>query len=480
MENLTLIEYVAAIKAKKFTCTDGVKHFTAKIKADKHNAILEVFPSALDHAKKLDEKIAKGEKLGLLAGAPIIIKDNMLYKGHIASCASKILQNFVAPYTATVVQKLIDQDAIILGRSNMDEFSMGTTGENSAFGATHNALRVGHVAGGTSSGSATAVAAGLCVASLGTDTGGSTRVPAAWSGLYGIKPTFGKVSRYGIMSYASSFDQAGPMCKTAADTKLLLEVISGKDPFDATSIAPTDTSILQKKYAKPFLAQNASSGAGIKVGYVKEVWEHKDKMQDFDKYQKIFETLKSKGAEIVPVSIKNIDLALPTYYIIAPAEASSNLARLDGVKYGAVCKDAKNIDELYKRTRTDFLGTEVKRRIALGNYVLSSGYLSNDTYYGKAKRIQAALKTEFLSAFEQCDVIILPITPTDAPKMNAIKDPISMYMMDLFSITANVTGVPSLAVPFDVGGQGLPIGFQIMGKHFNEDLLFHVAEVYSK
>jgi len=447
-----LIEYVKSIKAKEFTATDGVKKFIAKIRADKHNAILEVFEkSALEQARIIDDKIKKGEKVGKLAGAPIIIKDNILYKGHIASAASKMLEKFVAPYNATIVNKMLAENAIILGRANMDEFAMGTTGENSAFGATQNAINPEHVAGGSSSGSAVAVALELCVAAIGTDTGGSVRCPAAYNGLYAIKPTYGTISRYGLIAFASSLDQAGPICKTARDTKLMFEVLHGKDENDGTTFdyVPATKDFDIKK---------------LRIGRV-------DGIPYPDNYNKVFDFYKQKGATIVNIKIKNLDLSLPAYYIIAPAEVCSNLGRFDGVKY------TSSLNDLVK-TRTQFFGKEVKRRIQLGNYVLSSGYF--DAYYGKARKIQSSLKREFARAYEKCDCIIIPVTTGEAPKLNSVtSNPMDMYLIDLFTVTANIVGVPAMTVPFDVGAQGLPIGFQIMGKPFDENTLFALAEVYN-
>jgi aspartyl-tRNA(Asn)/glutamyl-tRNA(Gln) amidotransferase subunit A len=470
IDKLTLTEYVAAVKEKRFSALHGIEFFFGKIKHDNHNAVIEVFPSALDRAKEIDAKIASGKPLGRLAGAPIIIKDNILYRGHKATAASKMLENFTAPYTATIVEKMLAEDAVLIGRANCDEYAMGTTGETSVYGPALNAHSLKHVAGGSSSGSAAAVGANLCAAAVGTDTGGSVRCPAAWNGLYAIKPTYGTVSRYGIIAFASSFDQAGPICKTAEDTELLLSVMQGKDKLDGTTFASAPLCMPEVKLnGKEFDIKD------LRIGFVKEVWQHRDTIEDFEKYQKIFDDFRQKGANVIPVSIKNSDLALPAYYIIAPAEAASNLARFDGVKYTSAPDSAENIDRLYKKSRTENFGTEVKRRIMLGNYVLSSGYF--DAYYGKAKKIQSALKNEFAEVFRKCDCIIMPVTPCDAPKIGALTDPVSLYLIDFFSVVANVTGLPSLCVPFETGKQGLPIGFQILGRHFDEPLLFKIAEV---
>jgi aspartyl-tRNA(Asn)/glutamyl-tRNA(Gln) amidotransferase subunit A len=460
MDELTIIEYVAAIKKKEFSAADGVKFFTAKIKKDHRNAVLEVFKSAAEQSKIIDEKIAAGKKVGRLCGAPIIIKDNILYRGHGAGAASKMLNDFVSPYTSTIVQKMLDEDAIILGRANMDEFAMGTTGETSFRGATLNALDDKFVAGGSSSGSAVAVAAGLCLGAIGTDTGGSIRCPAAWNGLYSLKPTYGTVSRFGIIAFASSLDQAGPICKTVDDTALLLDVIRGRDPLhDATSIEFTPTK--DKKVTR--------------VGYVKQVWEHGKTIKNFDEYEALFAKLKARGIEIVPVSIDNIDIALATYYIIAPAEAASNLARFDGVRYTFAPKEPKDLSDLYKTTRTEGFGSEVKRRINLGNYVLSSGYF--DAFYNKARRVQTELKKQFDDVFKKCDLIIIPTTTDDAPRVGEkFDDPVANYLIDLFTVVANIVGTPALACPFSKGSNGLPTGLQIMGNRMDENAMVDFAK----
>jgi len=467
IHNLSINEYIKALKDKKFSAVDGVKYFSDRIKKDHRNAVIEVFQSATDAAKKIDEKIKKGEKLGKLGGVPILIKDNILYKGHKASAASKMLGDFVSPYSATIVEKMLAEDAIILGRTNMDEFAMGATGETSSLGVTLNSKSDKHVAGGSSSGAASAMAANLCIACIGTDTGGSIRCPAAWNEIYSIKPTYGSISRYGIIAYASGLDQAGPVTKNANDAKIMLDVLRGKDPHDMTSIEAKNTKTAPTKKA------------GIKIGFIKDVWKHKDTIQGFDRFQKLFDDLKKHGVEIVPLTIKNIDLALAAYYIIAPAEASSNLARFDGVRYTSAPKQPKNLGDLYISTRTENFGDEVKHRINLGNYVLSSGYF--DAYYGKAKQVQAALKNEMAAAFEKCDAVILPVTPGDAPKIGEkTTDKIAMYLIDLFTIVANVVGVPSLCRPFGMGDQGLPIGLQIMGAHGHDDNLFEIEKLISE
>lgn len=463
-EKLSAVEYVENVSKGELDILAGVEYFVNRIKNDHRNSVLEVFEdSAKAQANEMMTRLSKGEKLGRLGGVPIIIKDNILYKGHIASAGSKMLENFVSPYNATIVNKLLAEDAIILGRANMDEFAMGSTGENSAYGKTLNAHSDNAVAGGSSSGSAVAVASGMCVASIGTDTGGSVRCPASYNGVFAIKPTYGTVSRYGIVAYASGLEQAGPICKTAEDTGLLLDIISGKDINDATTITKEISE--EKDLSK------------LKIGYIKQVWEYKDKIQDIEKHEKIYEDFKNNGAEVIDISIPELELVLPTYYIIATAEATSNLSRYDGVKYTSKDSDSTNLEELYNNTRTKYFGNEVKRRIMLGNFVLSSGYF--DAYYNKAKSIQTAIKNQLIEAFKKCDVIIMPIMLSDALEFgHSISDPVSMYLEDLFTIIANITGVPALAVPFATGKKGLPVGFQILAKHHNEKVLFDVAKKY--
>ncbi len=461
---LSLAEYVKMAQNGEFSVAEGVKYFANKIADDKHNAVLEVFESAANRATELDNKKANGEPLGKLFGAPIIIKDNILYKGHRCGCASKILKDFIAPYSATVVEKMLAEDAVILGRANMDEFAMGSTGETSAYGPTHNAVKMGYVAGGSSSGSAVSVAAGLCVAALGTDTGGSVRCPASFNGIYGLKPTYGKISRYGVIAYASSLDQVGPLCKTAEDTHIMLDIICGKDDFDGTTIdfASKDFDIDCKSFT---------------IGVVKEAFANRDKHDDAEAFDKLTESFKNAGLNLVEVSLPMLDLVLPTYYIIAPAEAASNLARFDGVKYTSASKTAKNLEELYKKTRSEYFGAEVKRRIMLGNFVLSSGYF--DAYYNKAKRVQGALKYSIGEAFKKVDMLLMPVMLSGAFKMgNVEEDPLKLYLVDLFTTTANIAGVPALAVPFTKNAEGLPVGFQILANEGDDNKLFAFAKMF--
>lgn len=456
---ISIEELVKGIKSQQFSCQDVVSFYLKRIEEFKeYNAVIEAFDDALITAKSLDEKVKAGESLGLLAGVPVIIKDNILCKGKKASCASAFLKNFVAPYDATIVKKLKEQDAIIIARANMDEFAMGGSCEKSIYGATLNACDKTRVAGGSSGGSATAVALGLCPVAIGTDTGGSIRQPSSFNGVVGIKPTYGSVSRYGIVAFASSTDQASPITKTVADNEYVLKVLAGSDINDQTTIK-TDLGkgLLKEKYT---------------LGICKEL---KDKLQNIPQFVQKIEELKQKGYEIKEVSVPHILNSLACYYIISPAEATSNLARFDGVKYTSRSNDAKTLEEIYVKSRSEGFGDEVKRRIMLGNFVLSSGYF--DAYYNKAKKLQQLLRQEFETAFLDCDIILSPTTPDIAFKLGEkSKDPVSMYLEDLFTVPASISGVPALSIPYATGREGMPLGLQLIGKEKSEAVLYDFAK----
>ena len=456
---ISIEEMVKGIKSQQFSCQDVVSFYLKRIEELKeYNAVIEAFDDALITAKSLDEKVKAGESLGLLAGVPVIIKDNILCKGKKASCASAFLKNFVAPYDATIVKKLKEQDAIIIARANMDEFAMGGSCEKSIYGATLNACDKTRVAGGSSGGSATAVALGLCPVAIGTDTGGSIRQPSSFNGVVGIKPTYGTVSRYGIVAFASSTDQASPITKTVADNEYVLKVLAGSDINDQTAIK-TDLGkdLLKEKYT---------------LGICKEL---KDKLQNIPQFVQKIEELKQKGYEIKEVSMPHILNSLACYYIISPAEATSNLARFDGVKYTSRSNDAKTLEEIYVKSRSEGFGDEVKRRIMLGNFVLSSGYF--DAYYNKAKKLQQLLRQEFEKAFLDCDIILSPTTPDIAFKLGEkSKDPVSMYLEDLFTVPASISGVPALSIPYATGREGMPLGLQLIGKEKSEAVLYDFAK----
>lgn len=461
-EDLTLTELVKLIKEKKVTSEELTTYFISRCEEKKdYNAVLEIFDDALERAKEMDKKISQGFA-GKLAGIPVIIKDNILYEGKKCTCASKFLEDYVAQYSSTVVEKLLQEGAIIIARANMDEFAMGSSTENSAYGVTHNALDFDRVPGGSSGGSAVSVALGLAPLSLGTDTGGSIRQPSAYNGIVGIKPTYGRVSRYGVVAFASSIEQVGPMTKTVKDNAFALEVLAGKSNDDETSVD-----------AKIDFLQDIDKGVkGLKIGLVTEVEALLKGMESEKAYQKAIEILKSQGAEFVHVSLPSFKMALPCYYIIAPAEATSNLGRFDGIKYSKRA-EGKDINETYTKSRSAGFGKEVKRRIMLGNFVLSSGFF--DAYYNKAKAVQQKLKEESKLIFDLCDAVLLPTTTGEAFKLGAITDPVSMYKEDFFTIPANVMGLPAISLPLEKGSAGMPLSVQMMGKEFDEKTIYRIA-----
>ena len=430
------------------------------------NAFLEVFEkSALESAQIVDQKLKEG-KAGKLAGVVIGIKDNICYKNHRVSAASKILEGFESIYTATALQRLIDEDAIIIGRLNCDEFAMGSSNENSAFGPVENNLKKNYVPGGSSGGSAVAVSAGLCTVSLGSDTGGSVRQPASWTGTYGLKPTYGRISRYGLIAYASSFDQIGTFTNNLEDTRLLLSIMAGKDEFDSTSssIPLKDKVQVSKK---------------LKIGIISECSNHPGLDEEVKSFlsQKI-NALKSAGHEVVELSFPYLDYLVPAYYVLTTAEASSNLARFDGVHYGYRSPNAVGVEQTYINSRSEGFGPEVKRRIMAGTFVLSHGYY--DAYYSKAQKVRRILKDTTDEMFKNVDFLLMPTTPSTAFEMNAIKDNIQMYLQDIFTVHANLTGNPAMSIPLGNHSNGLPFGIQIMTDRFKEGELFEYAEIIEK
>lgn len=422
------------------------------------------FEDALKKAEKVDEKIAKGEALGKMAGVPVAVKDNMCTRHLRTTCASKMLENFVPPYDATVVKKLYDNDAIIIGKTTMDEFAMGSSGENSAFQKARNPWDITRVPGGSSSGSAATVAASQVPVALGSDTGGSIRQPSSLCGIVGMKPTYGAVSRYGLVAFGSSLDQIGPMARTVDDAALLFETICGKDEMDATS--------KDYKYTR-----YGDSVKGMKFGIPKQYFGDGISPEVKEKVYGAIETLKAQGAEIVEVSLPSTDYALSAYYIISSAEASSNLGRYDGVKYGYSGSKRGNLEELYVSSRSEGFGREVQRRIMLGTYVLSSGFY--DAYYKKAKALQKNIAKEFNDVLSVCDAIITPLSPTTAFKIGEKSDdPLAMYAGDICTVTLNIAGLPGISVPCGFDANNLPIGFQVIGKKFSESTLLTVAKCY--
>lgn len=425
---------------------------------------------AIERAKQVDDKIARGEEIGILEGIPIGIKDNMCTKGIKTTCGSQILANFVPPYESTVTQKLKDAGAVAVGKTNLDEFAMGSSTENSGYQVTANPWDITRVPGGSSGGSAAAVAAGECVVSLGSDTGGSIRQPASLCGVVGLKPTYGLVSRFGLVAYASSLDQIGPFARNVEDAAILLGAIAGHDRNDATSLKveiPDYTQYLQPELKK-----------GLKVGVIKETFG--DGL-DFVVAQKVKEAialLEELGAEIKEISCPRFRYGLPTYYIIAPSEASANLARYDAVKYG-VREDADSLIEMYTKTRATGFGDEVKRRIMIGTYTLSAGYY--DAYYLKAQKVRTLIKQDFEKAFEDVDVLLSPTSPSTAFKAGEkTDDPLAMYLSDLMTIPVNLAGLPGMSIPCGFDKAGLPIGLQLISNVLREDILFHVAHAYEQ
>lgn len=425
---------------------------------------------ALQQAKQIDAKIAAGEDLGLLAGIPIGIKDNICTKGVPTTCASRILENFVPPYESTVTQKLMAAGAVMVGKTNLDEFAMGGSTENSAFQSTANPWDTSRVPGGSSGGSAAAVSSGECAIALGSDTGGSIRQPASFCGIVGMKPTYGLVSRYGLVAFASSLDQIGPFARSVEDAAILLGAIAGHDPMDSTSLKVDVPDYTQ--FLKPDLK-------GKKVGVITETFgEGLD--PDVEKaVRQAIQQLKDLGAEIREISCPRFRYGIAAYYIIAPSEASANLARYDGVKYGKRVEDAENLMEMYTRTRAEGFGPEVKRRIMIGTYALSAGYY--DAYYLKAQKVRTLIKQDFESAFADVDVLVSPTAPTPAFKAgDKSTDPLSMYLIDLMTIPVNLAGLPGISVPCGFSQDGLPIGLQIVGNALREDQVFQVAYAYEQ
>lgn len=443
--------------------------YLAQIDATKHlNAFLEVFEeSARAKAIEVDKKIKDGTA-GRLAGMVIGLKDNMCYEGHAVSAASKILEGFESIFTGTAVQRLLDEDAVIVGRLNCDEFAMGSSNENSAFGPVLNPLDEKRVPGGSSGGSAAAVAAGCCTAALGSDTGGSIRQPASFTGTVGFKPTYGRISRYGLIAYASSFDQIGPFTNDIADAALLTEIMAGQDAFDSTaSTKPVP------EYSK------LSEEKALKIAVIQESFE----MDGIDpevkaKTEQIIEKLKADGHEVEFVSFPYLDYMVPTYYVLTTAEASSNLSRFDGVHFGYRSSDAKGVEQTYKKSRSEGFGAEVQRRIMAGTFVLSNEFY--DSYYTKGQKVRRVLQNRTNEILSKYDFIILPTTPSTAFELNALSDPISMYLQDIYTVHANLTGNPAISLPLGSHTNGLPFGIQVIGEHFEESRLFNFSNQLMK
>jgi len=465
VSKLNIKEIHDKLMAGEFSAVDLANYFLEKISKENENlfAFLEVYNDVLEQAKVADERIKKGEAT-LLTGIPIALKDNILFAGKIASASSKILENYKATYNATVVEKLLEAGAVLIGRTNMDEFAMGGSTENSAYGVTKNPFDSNRVAGGSSGGSIVAVAADMCVASLGSDTGGSIRQPASFCGVFGLKPTYGSVSRYGLMAMSSSLDVIGPVTKNIIDSEIIFDCIKGKDKYDSTSIDNDGGDGSVKKI-------------GVPKNYLQSGLDTDVRMQ----FENSLKKLESEGYEIVDISedLKNLEHSLAVYYVIMPAEVSSNMARYDGVKYGSNI-EGQNLIEGYFKTRGGLLGKEVKRRILLGTYVLSAGYA--DQYYNKAWQVRNLIKKDFTEAFKKVDVIAMPTSPTPAFKIGEkSEDPLQMYLADIFTVFANLVGVPAISIPDGFVSReekNLPTGLQLVAPHLQEKRLFTLGKLF--
>ena len=472
LESMTALELAAKIRQREVSVLDGVKEVFDQIesKEDKVHAYLDTYKKeAYARAKEVEKGIQDGTYTGPLAGVPIAVKDNICIKGKKTTCASKILENFVPQYNAEVIDRLEKAGMIIIGKTNMDEFAMGSTTETSAYGVTRNPWNLEHVPGGSSGGSCAAVAAGETFMALGSDTGGSIRQPSSFCGVTGIKPTYGTVSRYGLVAYASSLDQIGPVGKNVADCAALLEVISGHDPKDSTSLDRTDLTFSRSVEEKKLL--------GMKFGVPKEFLARGLDPEVKESFMNTLKTLTEQGAIVEFFSVETMEYMIPAYYIIASAEASSNLERFDGVKYGYRAAEYEGLHDMYKKTRTEGFGEEVKRRIMLGSFVLSSGYY--DAYYLKALRVKALIKKAFDEAFAKYDLILAPCAPTTAPELGkSLSDPIKMYLSDIYTISVNLAGLPGISIPCGIDSKGLPIGLQMIGDCFKEKNLIRAAYAY--
>lgn len=470
MHTKTLAELSSGLRAREFSSRELVRHFLDRIA--RYNATLNAFITvtedlALQAAAAADASLARGEG-GPLTGIPIAQKDIFCTLGVRTSCGSRMLDNFIAPYDATVVEKFNQAGMPLLGKLNMDEFAMGSSNETSFYGPVRNPWNLDCVPGGSSGGSAAAIAAGLTPAATGTDTGGSIRQPAALCGITGLKPTYGRVSRWGMIAFASSLDQGGPMARSAKDCALLLQVMAGFDPRDSTSV---------DQPVPDYAAALGRELAGLRIGLPKEFFAELN--ADMAKVlEAAIAEYRKLGAEVVEVSLPNINLSVPAYYVIAPSECSSNLARYDGVRYGYRCQDPKDLKDLYMRTRGEGFGAEVKRRILIGTYALSAGYY--DAYYLKAQKIRRLIAQDFKRAFETVDVLLGPTTPTPAFGIGEkVDDPIAMYLSDIFTIAVNLAGLPAMSVPAGFL-DGKPVGMQLIGNYFDEERLLNVAHQYQQ
>ena len=474
IHKLTLFELQKKFTAGEVTASEIVRAYFLRIGQTEPKVkayVTQTKEAAVAQARSLDEALKGWRKTLPMMGMPLAIKDNICTEGVLTTCASRMLGTFVSPYDATVIRKLREHGYLLLGKTNLDEFAMGSSTENSAFGPSRNPWNLHCVPGGSSGGSAAAVAADECAAALGSDTGGSIRQPAAFCGVVGLKPTYGRVSRYGLVAFASSLDQIGPITKDVADAALLLGVIAGHDPQDSTSAdvpVPDYLKALKKKDLKK-----------LKIGVPVEFFAEGLDPEVEQAVRAAVEELKGLGGEIREIHLPRTDAAIATYYVIATAEASSNLARFDGVKFGHRVKETKDLLDLYMKTRQEGFGPEVKRRIMLGTYALSSGYY--DAYYGKAQAVRTLIRQDFDAVFKEVDVIVTPVTPTPAFKLGEkIEDPLQMYLSDIYTISVNLAGLPAISVPCGFSHAGLPIGLQLIGRAFEEDTILRAAHAYEQ
>lgn len=465
---LSIVKAHGLLKTKEISSRELTQSVMDRIQEveDRIGAYISVFEEeALKRADKADKDIAAG-RMGPLTGIPLSVKDVICTKGFRTTCGSKILDNFCPSYDATVTKKLQDAGAVIVGKANMDEFAMGSSTENSAFHVTHNPWDLERIPGGSSGGSAASVSADMCLGSIGSDTGGSVRQPASFCGVVGMKPTYGRVSRFGLVAFASSLDQIGPLTKDVSDCAVMMNVISGYDPKDSTSV-PEDV--------PDFTASLHEGLKGMVAGIPKE-YNSPDGLDPdvYNAVQEAIRKLENLGVQCIEVSLPHTEYAVAAYYVIAPSEASSNLARYDGVKYGYRDKSQDDLIKMYRTTRSKGFGSEVQRRIIIGTYALSAGYY--DAYYGKASQVRTLITNDFKKAFEKCDIILSPVAPTTACKIGEnVNDPLTMYMMDVFTLSANLAGIPGISIPCGFSKENLPIGLQIMGKHFNEQAILKTA-----
>lgn len=471
--DMTAVSLGAAIKNKEVTVLEATEAVLAQIEAKEseyHCYVTVDREGALAAAAEIQKRIDAGELTGPLAGVPVAIKDNMCTEGMLTTCSSKILGNFVPTFSSEAVLNLQKAGAVILGKTNMDEFAMGSTTETSAFGVTKNPRNPEHVPGGSSGGSAAAVAAQECFYALGSDTGGSIRQPASYCGVVGLKPTYGTVSRYGLIAYGSSLDQIGPLCKDVTDCATIMEIIATHDPKDSTSVQRDDTD---------FTGALVDDVKGMKIGIPRDYFGEGLDPEVKEAVLAAAKVLEAKGAIVEEFDLSLVEYAIPTYYTIAAAEASSNLERFDGIKYGYRTEEYEGLHNMYKKSRSEGFGPEVKRRIMLGSFVLSSGYY--DAYYLKALRVKALIKKAFDEAFAKYDVILGPVAPTTAPKLGAsLSDPIKMYLSDIYTISVNLAGLPGLSIPCGMDSKGLPIGLQMIGDCFSEKKLIRAAFAYEQ